>query len=41
ADGRLDKYEEYLVRKLADLLHVRHADLVQAKHRVLAHLGRT
>ncbi|RMG31722.1 MAG: TerB family tellurite resistance protein, partial [Gammaproteobacteria bacterium] len=33
ADGRLDKYEEYLVRKLADLLHVRHADLVQAKHR--------
>ena len=39
ADGRLDKYEEYLVRKLADLLHVRHADMMQAKHRVLDRLG--
>ncbi|MES9961890.1 MAG: TerB family tellurite resistance protein [Sedimenticola sp.] len=31
ADGRIDKYEEYLVRKLADLLHVPHRGFIQAK----------
>jgi len=31
ADGRLDKYEEYLIRKLADLLHVPHRGFIQAK----------
>ncbi|MBI5462479.1 MAG: TerB family tellurite resistance protein [Gammaproteobacteria bacterium] len=35
ADGALDKYEEYLLRKLADLLHLSHRQLLQAKHRVL------
>lgn len=35
ADGALDKYEEYLMRKLADLLHLTHRQLIQAKHRVL------
>ncbi len=35
ADGNLDKYEEYSIRKLCDLLHVRHRDYMQAKHRVL------
>lgn len=35
-DGKLDKYEEYLVRKLADLLHISHRQMMQAKHRVLA-----
>lgn len=30
-DGRLDKYEEYLIRKLADLLHVPHRGFIQAK----------
>lgn len=35
ADGALDKYEEYLMRKLADLLHLSHRQLIQAKHRVL------
>lgn len=34
-DGALDKYEEYLVRRVADLLHVSHRQLMQAKHRVL------
>lgn len=38
-DGDLDKYEEYLMRKLADLLHVSHRQLIQAKHRVLAARG--
>ena len=33
ADKVLDKYEEHLVRKIADLLHVRHKDFIQAKHR--------
>ena len=33
ADGALDKYEEHLVRKLAELLYVSHADFIAAKHR--------
>lgn len=35
ADGNLDKYEEYSIRKLCDLLHVRHREYMQAKLRVL------
>lgn len=35
ADGKLDMYEEHLVRKLADLLYVAHADFILAKHRAL------
>jgi len=31
ADGRIDKYEEYLIRKLADLLHVSHKAFILAK----------
>ncbi len=34
ADGHLDRYEEALVRKIADLIHVPHRDFIQAKHRV-------
>ncbi|HBC55701.1 MAG TPA: hypothetical protein DCZ03_00920 [Gammaproteobacteria bacterium] len=34
ADGQLDKYEEHLIRRLADLLHVPHAQFIAAKHRV-------
>ena len=34
ADGRVDRYEEALVRKIADLIHVPHRDFIQAKHRV-------
>jgi uncharacterized tellurite resistance protein B-like protein len=32
ADGDLDKYEEYLIRKIADLIHVSHGDFIRAKH---------
>jgi len=39
ADGRLDMYEEDLVRQLADLLHVGHTDFILAKHRVLGGPG--
>ena len=35
ADGRVDHYEEYYIRKLADLLHLSHADFIRAKLRVL------
>ncbi len=34
ADGRLDLYEEHMVRKVADLLYVPHADFIAAKLRV-------
>ncbi len=33
ADGRIDRYEEHMVRKIADLLYVPHSDFVAAKHR--------
>lgn len=36
ADGRLDKYEEHLVRKLAELLYVSHSEFIAAKLRVMA-----
>jgi uncharacterized tellurite resistance protein B-like protein len=35
ADGRLDPYEEALVRKIADLIYVPHRDFIRSKHRVL------
>ena len=34
ADGKIDMYEEQLVRKLADLLYVPHVDFILARHRV-------
>lgn len=33
ADAVLDKYEEYFIRKIADLLYVSHSDYIRAKHR--------
>ncbi|GAA6152219.1 TerB family tellurite resistance protein [Pseudoteredinibacter isoporae] len=33
ADGNLDKYEEYMVRKIADLVHLSHSDFILAKTR--------
>ena len=33
ADGDLDKYEEGLVRRIADLLHVPHTVFIRMKHR--------
>jgi len=33
ADGVLDKYEEHMVRKIADLLYVPHSAFIAAKHR--------
>lgn len=31
ADGEIDRLEEHLIRRVADLLHVRHADFIRAK----------
>lgn len=33
ADAVLDKYEEYYIRKVADLLYVPHVQLVRTRHR--------
>lgn len=35
ADNKLDKYEEYQIRKIADWLYLSHADFVKIKHQVL------
>lgn len=34
ADTQKDHHEEYLVRKIADLIHVSHEDFIKARHRV-------
>jgi uncharacterized tellurite resistance protein B-like protein len=39
ADARLNKYEEHLVRKVADLLYVSHAHFITAKHRARDAVG--
>lgn len=39
SDTCKDQYEEYLVRKVADLLHVAHRDYIRARHRVEDQLG--
>ncbi|PHQ16422.1 tellurite resistance TerB family protein [Marinobacter profundi] len=36
ADGRIDKYEEHLIRRMADLLHLNHREYMQARHRAEA-----
>ena len=34
ADGELDKYEEHLIRKIADLIHISHKDFILEKLKV-------
>ena len=34
ADNRLDKHEDHLVRRLAELLYVSHSDLIRIRNRV-------
>jgi uncharacterized tellurite resistance protein B-like protein len=38
-DKSLDKHEEYMVRKIADLIYVEHKDFIDAKLRVKKKLG--
>ena len=35
ADHELDKYEEHLLRRLSELLHVPHQDFIRTKHKTL------
>jgi len=35
ADDELDRYEEYYVRKIADLLHISHGDYIRTKLKVM------
>jgi uncharacterized tellurite resistance protein B-like protein len=34
SDGRLDKYEDHVVRKIADLLYVSHRDIIRIRNRI-------
>ena len=36
SDKKLDKYEEHMVRRIADLLYVSHSDFMQTKNRIKA-----
>ena len=40
ADGVLDRYEDYLMRKLVKLLRLSHGQMIQAKVQVLDEVGR-
>lgn len=41
ADGRLDAHENHLMRRLADLLHIRHAAFVGTKMKASRRAGQT
>ncbi len=41
ADNKLDKYEDYLVRKVADLLYVSDSDVMRLKNVVLSQKSRS
>ena len=36
SDQTIDKYEDNMIRKIADLLHLRHSEFMQCKHKALA-----
>ncbi|MCG8432801.1 MAG: TerB family tellurite resistance protein [Gammaproteobacteria bacterium] len=40
ADSELNKYEDYLVRKIAELLYISHADFIRLKHKAKAALDK-
>lgn len=39
ADGNIDRHEDHLVRKVADLIHVPHSEFIRAKHLALSAAG--
>lgn len=39
ADGVLDRHEDHLVRRIADLLYVRHPEMIGIRNRVREELG--
>lgn len=40
SDGHIDKHEEHFIRKIADLLYLRHSELISARERVKADLNK-
>ncbi len=40
ADDVKDKYEEHLIRKVADLLYLSHSEFIQAKYKALSHCNK-
>jgi uncharacterized tellurite resistance protein B-like protein len=39
ADGEISKYEEHLIRRVAELIYVSHSDFMRMKHEVRARLN--
>ena len=39
ADGEIDKYEDHLVRKVADLIYVPHLAFIRAKHSAMKRMA--
>lgn len=39
ADGEIDKYEDHLVRKVADLIYVPHMAFIRAKHNAIERMS--
>ena len=39
SDGRIDQYEEYSIRRIADLIYVEHADFIKMKLQVRDHFA--
>lgn len=39
ADGRLDRYEDQVVRKIADLIYVPHSELIRTRNAVMEAMG--
>ena len=39
ADKRVDKYEDHIIRKFSELLHIQHVDLVERKNLTLRKAG--
>ena len=33
ADGNVDKYEEYVIRKVSDLIYISHPDFIESKQK--------
>ena len=36
ADGRLDRYEEHIIRRIGELIHPSHSDFIRAKYHVFS-----
>nr|WHW29745.1 putative TerB family tellurite resistance protein [uncultured bacterium] len=41
ADGNIDRYEDHMIRKIAELLYVSHSDFIRAKLRVANSVNKT